>query len=106
VFAGRYKIVELLGEGDRKRTYLASDLNLDRQVALALIKPEAAQSDPAGTKREVEVLGQPVAMTISLRYSTEEAQAALSTSSSNTCVAALCVTIWPPGEAILSPPTR
>lgn len=58
VFAGRYKIVRFLGEGERKRTFMASDVNLDREVALALIKPEAAQSDPAGTKREVEVLCQ------------------------------------------------
>lgn len=57
-FAGRYRIIELLGEGDRKRTYLALDTNLERKVALSLIKPEAAQSDPAGTKREVEILCQ------------------------------------------------
>ncbi len=57
-FAGRYRIMELLGEGDRKRTYLALDTNLERKVALSLIKPEAAQSDPAGTKREAEILGQ------------------------------------------------
>lgn len=56
VFAGRYRIVALLGEGDRKRTYLAFDANLKRQVALALVKLEAARSDPAGTLREVEVL--------------------------------------------------
>ena len=58
VFAGRYQILERLGEGNRKRTYLALDINLDRQVALALIKPEAALSDPAGTRREVEILCQ------------------------------------------------
>ncbi len=55
-FAGRYRIIELLGEGDRKRTYLASDTNLERKVALSLIKPEAAQLDPTGTKREVDIL--------------------------------------------------
>jgi len=57
-FAGRYRILEFLGEGDRKRTYLALDTNLDRKVALALVKPEAARSDPEGTKREVEILCQ------------------------------------------------
>jgi serine/threonine protein kinase len=57
-FAGRYRIIELLGEGDRKRTYLALDTNLERKVALSLIKPDAALSDPEGTRREVEVLGQ------------------------------------------------
>jgi serine/threonine protein kinase len=57
-FAGRYRIIDLLGEGERKRTYLALDTNLERTVALSLIKPEAAQADPDGTKREVEVLCQ------------------------------------------------
>lgn len=57
-FAGRYRIIELLGEGDRKRTYLALDANLERKVALSLIKPQAAQSDPAGTKREADILCQ------------------------------------------------
>ena len=57
-FAGRYRIIEFLGEGDRKRTYLALDTNLERKVALSLVKPEAALSDPVGTKREVDVLCQ------------------------------------------------
>jgi serine/threonine protein kinase len=58
-FAGRYRIIKLLGEGDRKRTYLALDTNLDeRKVALSLIKPEAVRSDPKGTKREVGILCQ------------------------------------------------
>jgi len=57
-FAGRYRIIDLLGEGDRKRTYLAMDTNLQRKVALSLIKPGAALSDPEGTRREVEILGQ------------------------------------------------
>jgi serine/threonine protein kinase len=57
-FAGRYRIIEFLGEGDRKRTYLALDTNLERTVALSLVKPEAAQSDPGGTKREVDILCQ------------------------------------------------
>jgi serine/threonine protein kinase len=57
-FAGRYRIVDLLGEGDRKRTYLAWDTRLKRRVALALIKPEAAIVDPSGTKREAETFGQ------------------------------------------------
>jgi hypothetical protein len=57
-FAGRYRIIRLLGEGDRKRTYLALDTDLERQVALAMIKPEAARSDLIGTKREVDALSQ------------------------------------------------
>jgi serine/threonine protein kinase len=55
-FAGRYRIIKLLGEGERKRTYLALDTNLERKVALSLIKPEAARADPGGTQREVEIL--------------------------------------------------
>jgi hypothetical protein len=51
-------MVHLLGEGDRKRTYLAEDTILPRQVALALIKPDAARSDPEGGVREAAVLSQ------------------------------------------------
>jgi len=57
VIAGRYRLAHLLGEGDRKRTYLAEDTLLaGRQVALALVKPEAAGSDPHGTMREVAAI--------------------------------------------------
>jgi hypothetical protein len=56
IFAGRYRIKRLLGEGDRKRTYLADDTVFPRQVALALIKPAAAEADPEGTRREAEAL--------------------------------------------------
>ncbi len=37
---GRYEIVRFLGEGRRKRVYLAFDKRLDREVAIALIKSE------------------------------------------------------------------
>jgi serine/threonine protein kinase len=57
VFAGRYEVQRLLGEGDRKRTYLAYDTRMGRLVALSLIKPEAALDDPEGTEREARVLG-------------------------------------------------
>ncbi|HEX4099228.1 MAG TPA: protein kinase [Pseudonocardiaceae bacterium] len=57
VIAGRYRLVHFLGEGDRKRTYLAEDTLLaGREVALALVKSEAAGSDPHGTLREVEAI--------------------------------------------------
>ena len=37
---GRYKVQKLLGEGGKKKVYLAHDTTLDREVALAVIKPE------------------------------------------------------------------
>ncbi len=57
VFVGRYEIRRLLGEGDRKRTYLALDEKMDWLVAISFVKPEAALDDPEGTKREAKVLG-------------------------------------------------
>jgi serine/threonine protein kinase len=57
VFAGRYEIDRALGEGERKRTYLAKDRKLDRLVALSFVKPDAVLSDPEGTEREAKVLG-------------------------------------------------
>jgi len=57
IFAGRYRISKFLGEGDRKRTYLADDTVFPRQVAVALIKAAAAEADPEGTRREAEALG-------------------------------------------------
>jgi serine/threonine protein kinase len=57
VFARRYEIQRLLGEGDRKRTYLARDKKMDRLVAISFVKPEAVLEDPEGTEREAKVLG-------------------------------------------------
>lgn len=57
IFAGRYEVQRPLGEGDRKRTYLARDGKLDRLVAVSLVKPEAVLLDPDGTEREARVLG-------------------------------------------------
>lgn len=57
IFAGRYEIQRLLGEGDRKRTYLARDEKMDRLVAISLVKPAAVLTDPRGTEREAKVLG-------------------------------------------------
>jgi serine/threonine protein kinase len=57
VFVGRYEVQRLLGEGDRKRTYLARDTKMNRFVAVSLVKPEAVLSDPEGTEREARVLG-------------------------------------------------
>lgn len=57
IFAARYCIKKLLGEGDRKKTYLAEDqLVGDRLVALSVVKPHAAQLDTDGTRREANLL--------------------------------------------------
>jgi serine/threonine protein kinase len=56
-FVGRYEVQQLLGEGDRKRTYLARDKKMDRLVAISMVKPEAVLADPEGTEREAKVLG-------------------------------------------------
>jgi serine/threonine protein kinase len=57
VFAGRYEVRRLLGEGGRKRTYLARDTKMNRLVAVSLVKPEGVLADPEGTEREAKVLG-------------------------------------------------
>jgi serine/threonine protein kinase len=57
LFAQRYVIERALGEGDRKKTYLARDRKMDRDVALSFVKPEAMLQDPEGTEREAKVLG-------------------------------------------------
>ncbi len=46
------------GKETANEPYLALDTVLDRQVALALIKPEAARLDRSGTKREAAQLVQ------------------------------------------------
>ncbi|HXW33887.1 MAG TPA: protein kinase [Acidimicrobiales bacterium] len=53
-FADRYRIDHLIGEGPRKRTYLAWDSRARRHVALAIMLPGA---DPLATQREVDMLG-------------------------------------------------
>ena len=69
-FAERYVVERLLGEGERKRTYLARDRLLRRQVALALVKPQALDEDPDATAREVDRLAQagPHAHLVSLHH--------------------------------------
>jgi serine/threonine protein kinase len=46
---GRYRIIRLLGEGGSKTVYLARDVNLDREVAFALIRTHGL--DEAGRER-------------------------------------------------------
>src|SRR6266516_1513375 len=55
---GRYEVKGFLGEGGRKRVYLAHDEKLDRDVAVAMIKTEGL--DEAGlsrVKREAQAMG-------------------------------------------------
>lgn len=55
---GRYQVRRFLGEGGRKRVYLAHDTKLDRDVAFAVIKTEGL--DEAGlsrVKREAQAMG-------------------------------------------------
>src|SRR4029453_3665557 len=56
--AGRYRIQRLLGEGARKRVYLAHDTRLARDVALALIKTEGLDAGAlARVRREAQAMG-------------------------------------------------
>jgi serine/threonine protein kinase len=57
LFAGRYEVQQLLGEGERKKTFLARDTKFDRLVALAIAKPEGVEQDPTGIEREARILG-------------------------------------------------
>ena len=55
---GRYQVRRFLGEGGKKRVYLAHDARLDRDVAIALIKTEGL--DEAGrtrVRREAQAMG-------------------------------------------------
>jgi tetratricopeptide (TPR) repeat protein len=55
---GRYQVKKFLGEGGKKKVYLAHDTTLDRDVAFALIKTEKLD-DTARTriKREARAMG-------------------------------------------------
>ncbi len=44
---GRYEVKRFLGEGGKKKVYLAQDTLLDREVAFALIKTRAWTRSPA-----------------------------------------------------------
>ena len=52
VFAGRYEIIEELGEGGMGRVYRAEDKKIHEEVALKLIRPEIASD-----KRTIERFG-------------------------------------------------
>lgn len=56
--AGRYQVIRFLGEGGRKRVYLAHDTKLDRDVAIAVIKTEGLdQAGLARVRREARAMG-------------------------------------------------
>ena len=55
---GRYQVKRLLGEGGKKRVYLAHDTTLDRDVAFALIKTEGLDdTSRARIQREAQAMG-------------------------------------------------
>jgi len=55
--AGRYTVRRLLGEGSRKRVYLAHDTRLDREVALAVIRTEGLDDAArARVRREAQAM--------------------------------------------------
>ena len=57
--SGRYEVQRLIGEGGKKRVYLAHDSNLDRDVAIALIKSEGLTEEGiARIQREGQAMGQ------------------------------------------------
>ena len=55
---GRYQVKKLLGEGGKKKVYLAHDTVLDRDVAFAQIKTEKLDEDARmRIKREAQAMG-------------------------------------------------
>jgi len=55
---GRYQVKKLLGEGGKKRVYLAHDAKLDRDVAFALIKTDGLNAEgEARIRREAQAMG-------------------------------------------------
>jgi eukaryotic-like serine/threonine-protein kinase len=56
--AGRYTVQSFLGEGGRKRVYLAHDTKLDRDVAFAAIKTDGLDADGVmRIRREAQAMG-------------------------------------------------
>ncbi len=56
--SGRYKVKRFLGEGGKKKVYLANDTSLDRDVAFLLIKTEGLDDAArARVTREAQTMG-------------------------------------------------
>jgi class 3 adenylate cyclase len=56
--SGRYTVRAFLGEGAKKRVYLAHDTKLDRDVAFALIKTDGLDADGiVRVRREAQAMG-------------------------------------------------
>jgi serine/threonine protein kinase/tetratricopeptide (TPR) repeat protein len=55
---GRYRVVRFLGEGGKKRVFLAHDTKLDRDVAFALIKADGLDAEgETRIRREAQAMG-------------------------------------------------
>src|SRR5262249_58824189 len=55
---GRYHVRRFIGEGGKKRVYVAHDTRLDRDVAIALVKTEGLdEAGLARVRREVRAMG-------------------------------------------------
>ena len=55
---GRYQVIRFLGEGGKKKVYLAQDTLLDREVAFGLIKTEGLDdTSRARIQREAQAMG-------------------------------------------------
>jgi len=55
---GRYQVKRFLGEGGKKKVYLAHDTTLDREVAFALIKTEGLdETSRSRIQREAQAMG-------------------------------------------------
>jgi serine/threonine protein kinase len=56
--AGRYQVNKLLGEGGKKKVYLARDTVLDRDIAFAQIKTEKLDEEArTRIRREAQAMG-------------------------------------------------
>ena len=55
---GRYQVLRFLGEGGKKKVYLAHDTTLDREVAFALIKTDGLdETSRTRIQREAQAMG-------------------------------------------------